>query len=1173
RLAREPVQPLRRRVASTVTGAVLAPDADVRALLERQVTAPVRFLDAVRAAGEVELWIEAGPGHALSTLVSSFAGAPAVATDACGPSLAGVLRAAAAAWTLGAPVRLPALCDDRFARPFDPDRPLVFLASPCEAAPVAAGGAERDAEGEAAGEGDGAGDAPLQVVRALVAGRAELPAAAVRDDHRMLADLHLNSITVGEIMAQAARRLRLPPPASPTDYANATVAGAARALAAQALAPLRPEEPDGEAAPAGVGPWVRAFTVELVERPLPRGPAAGTRGGGAWRIFAPDGHPFAEPLRRELARAGTGGGVAVCLPPDPDERHLPLLLDGVRAGLSSPRFLLVQHGGGAASLARTLHLEAPHVAVCVADVPAEAADAARTVADEVRGATGGYTEAWYDARGVRRVPLLRPAPPAAGTKPPLDAGDVLLASGGGKGITAECALALARGTGAAVALLGRSPRDDLAVAATLARFAGEGVRARYLAADVADAGSVRAAVAEAEAALGPVTALLHGAGVNTPRLLAGLDARTALDTLAPKLRGARNLLSALDPSRLRLVVGLGSIIARMGLPGAGDYALANEWLARLLERFGAAHPRCRCVTLEWSVWAGVGMGARLGRLDALVRAGVSPIAPEAGAALFRRLASTPPAAASLVVTGRFGSPPTLALDRPDLPLLRFLEHPRVHVPGVELVADADLSAATDPYLDDHVVQGEPLLPGVMALEAMAQAAAALAGADGPAAFEDVRFERPVVVPAAGGVRVRVCALVRAPGEVEVVLRSGATAFAADHVRATCRFGPPATGAAEEGGAGDEAGGDAVALDPAALYGGLFFHGGRFRRVSAYRRLRARACRADLAAGADARWFGAFLPRALLLGDPGARDAAVHAVQACIPHARVLPVGVRRVWTAPLDPAYAHAVRAREVADDGTELVWDLEIADDAGTVRERWEGLRLRRVGPLDPAGGWEPALLGPYLERCAAEHLPGAALAVAVERGGGETDRHARADRAIRHAAETRVVVRRGMDGRPEVVEVPLAVSASHAGELTLGVAGRAPLGCDLEPVSARPALVWRDLLGAAGFALADEVARETGERFDASATRVWSAREALKKAGVHPSAPLVVSRCLEGGWVTMDANGVAVATCALRLAGGGAHVAAVAVRHRAVEPEGSRSEAEPLITLETTTYAIHTP
>ena len=43
------------------------------------------------------------------------------------------------------------------------------------------------------------------------------------------------------------------------------------------------------------------------------------------------------------------------------------------------------------------------------------------------------------------------------------------------------------------------------------------------------------------------------------------------------------------------------------------------------------------------------------------------------------------------------------------------------IPGVELVADTELSLDTDPYLDDHVFRGERLLPAAMGLEAMGQA--------------------------------------------------------------------------------------------------------------------------------------------------------------------------------------------------------------------------------------------------------------------------------------------------------------------------------------------------------------------------------------------------------------------------------------------------------------------
>src|SRR5262249_27814187 len=153
-----------------------------------------------------------------------------------------------------------------------------------------------------------------------------------------------------------------------------------------------------------------------------------------------------------------------------------------------------------------------------------------------------------------------------------------------------------------------------------------------------------------------------------------------------------------------------SILAETGLRGEAEYALANEWLARWTEILARRLPSCRCLALQWSVWSGVGMGERLGRLSALRRQGITPIPVDAGVAMVQALLARPPPAVSRVVAGRCGAPPTLPLARPELPLLRFLEQPRVFYPGVELVVDTELSSGTDPYLEDHVFRGDRLLP-------------------------------------------------------------------------------------------------------------------------------------------------------------------------------------------------------------------------------------------------------------------------------------------------------------------------------------------------------------------------------------------------------------------------------------------------------------------------------
>jgi enediyne polyketide synthase len=1150
-----------RTVVSTVTGTRLDPAEDLGALLTRQLTAPVLFTSALAAAGPVDLWLEVGPGHVLSGLVAETTAAPTIALDAGGASLLGLLRAVGAAFALGAPCVPGALFDGRFTRPFDLNRTPTFFSNPCEAAPVPsappvapalpaqplasppavapptqalAGGPVPTAQADTAAEEAGEKDlSTLALVRRLVAARAELPEHAIRDEDRLLGDLHLNSISVGQIAAEAARRLGLPPPSTPLQYAQAQVRSLATAL--EELKSTGGGATASPLLPAGVDAWVRGFAVVQVERPRPPVASQPWPAGG-WTVLAPEGHPLAAPLLARLEVDCPGTGIAVCLPAEPGAEDAVRLLRAAKAALeaSGPaRLLVVQHGGGASAFARTLHQESPSVAVAVVDVPGAHPRAAEWAAGEVAALGTGLLECRYTQEGVRQEPSLRPLAPTAAGAPPLGTGDVLLVTGGGKGIAAECALELARATGVRLGLLGRShPQEDTALAANLARFEAAGARAHYVRADVADAEAVRRAVREVEAALGPVTAILHGAGTNVPRLLGQLEEATLRATLAPKVDGLRHVLAAVSPERLRLCVAFSSIIGRLGMAGEADYALANAWLTREVERLAERSPACRCLSLEWSVWSGVGMGERLGRVDALERQGISPIPPEQGVALLRELLSAPGVPVAVVASGRVGAHPPLRPERPPLPFLRFLDQVRVHYPGVELVVDTELSTDTDPSLEDHVFRGERLLPAVLGLEAMAQLAMALAGRDTPPDFERVAFERPVVVPGGTRQRVRVAALVRAPEVVDVVLRCEATGFQADHFRATCRWPeqsapptpspalpvPPEEAAAHQG------------LEPRRdLYGGLFFHGGRFQRIARYLRLRATACVAELTPPPGEAWFARYLPDRLVLGDPSARDAALHAIQACIPHGLLLPVGVDAVRRTGLGEA--RYVVARELSSDGHTFVYEVELCAADGLTLERWERLRLRRMEAAPAPGTWSASLLAPYVERRLGELLSGAELRVALDAEPGDA-RPARTDRMLRHLLGTPEAIHRRPDGKP-VPPGGIGASAAHAGSLTLAVAGPGDVGCDVQAVEAHPAPVWRELLGPERTRLAEQVALEQAEDTATAATRVWAALECLKKAGLPEGTPLVLAGAEPDGWVLFGAGARRVATLHTRVRG----------------------------------------
>lgn len=1132
---------LQRIVISTITGDRLRPQTNLPELLCKQLTSPVRFMDAVhRAATEdIDLWLEVGPGRVLQGIMDEITHTSVIALDAGGESLRGVLCAAAAAFVLGQPIKHQALFAGRFTKPFNLDWHPKFFVNPCELAPVAEPVTQTKSIATASVEeqDDSKPDrielstpSILELVTELVADRSELPVATVSPHSRLLSDLHLNSITVGQLIGEAARRLGLPRPVSPTDFADARVSEIAEAFDEQAKFGRANVAIDVAEIPSSIDSWVKAFNVELVEqvRPYNRSHSADDT-GGRWKVLGSSGDQFAELLRQKFSLPETGGGVAVCLPPGPDETVIAQLLSAARLALSekNPRFLLVQRGFSAAAFARTLHLEAPNVVTCVVNVPRLHLEAVDWVLAEALSARG-YVEAHYDELGRRFEPVVRHVPfTSESGELPISKGDVLVVTGGGKGITAECALALAKESRARLALIGRSrPESDEELASNLRRVAGHGIELKYISADITNPLQVREALSIFESELGPIAGILHGAARNRPQLISSLDEDSFRQTLEPKIRGARNLLDAIDPARLKLLVTFGSIIARSGLQGEADYGVANEWLRDLTEEWQAQHPACRCLAVEWSVWSGTGMGERLGRSDRLLQHGITPISSDDGVATLLTLLRQPPGRASVIMMSRFLDLPAFKIERPELPFLRFLEQVKIFYPGVELVVDAELSTSTDPYLEDHLYEQERLLPAVIGLEAMAQVAMALMESDEVPDFEDVRFSQAVVVPDTRPLKLRIVALKRGPLLVELALQTDATDFQINHFQGKCRFADSASLALSSAPIKSSR----VTLDPAQdLYGNILFQSGRFKRISNYRLLRAKECVAEIAAGASTEWFIRFLPQTLVLGNPGVRDSAIHSIQACIPQSTLLPLGVDRLsfyGKASSETLFAHA---KEVSNVGNDFTYNLTVKDADGCVRELWEGLRLRAVNPTSIRAPWAESLLGPYLERSLAQLIPGVSISLTITRS-TNGHRRERSNNAFRDLLGEETDVFRRPDGKPETIG-KCEVSVSHTSDLTIAIASSGPVSCDIEQVTDRPTQAWQDLLGPTWYSLAEMLAEETGERISISATRTWATWECLKKIGVVATHTPSLLHSNADGWVMLKFQKNVISTYAASL------------------------------------------
>jgi hypothetical protein len=297
---------------------------------------------------------------------------------------------------------------------------------------------------------------------------------------------------------------------------------------------------------------------------------------------------------------------------------------------------------------------------------------------------------------------------------------------------------------------------------------------------------------------------------------------------------------------------------------------------------------------------------------------------------------------------------------------RFLETITTLRPGAELRAEIRLSARTDPYLADYLVEGQPVFPAAMGLEAMAQAASALTRQPMRSARQ-VRLGQPVRVDGDGETLLRVRARVTADG-VETILHAGTGAQFAECARAVfagaAEPGPARSEPGPRPGEGaDEAAPPASLVDGADLYGTVCFQTGRFRRVAIVSGRPPRSCRAIVRGHDDAPWFEEFPEVAglheLTLGSPGLNDAALQVAQACVPGRVLRPGGCDSLTVTGAHVRGAVELRVflvsgpagRPVPDqqavEPTEYVWDIHGYDSSGQLVIAWIGLRMRDAGPL----------------------------------------------------------------------------------------------------------------------------------------------------------------------------------------------------------------------------------
>ena len=347
------------------------------------------------------------------------------------------------------------------------------------------------------------------------------------------------------------------------------------------------------------------------------------------------------------------------------------------------------------------------------------------LASETVTAGGDTVVAHRDGRRFVRAFERVELPPAASERARLKPRGVYWITGGLGGVGLAIARHLARTVGARLVLTGRTaipPRDtwDALVrgAAPGDRLAGrlrqlldierDGGEVLAFAADVTSAGAMAEAAAAARRRFGRIDGVIHAAGVPGGGVIALKTGEAARAVLAPKVQGTLALASVLDPRETDFLVLCSSIAGLQGGFGQIDYAAANAFL----DAFAGYHSRTGgpfTTSIDWDAWLEAGMAvesaeALRARHD---RTGLRPL--DTGSSLFDR-----------------------AGQRAD----------------GSVVGHVALSPARHWMLDEHRLNGEPLLPGTAYLE-LARAALALVRPGQPIFIEQLVLGAPLLAGPAG----------------------------------------------------------------------------------------------------------------------------------------------------------------------------------------------------------------------------------------------------------------------------------------------------------------------------------------------------------------------------------------------------------------------------------------
>ena len=237
------------------------------------------------------------------------------------------------------------------------------------------------------------------------------------------------------------------------------------------------------------------------------------------------------------------------------------------------------------------------------------------------------------------------------------------------------------------------------IKSTIASLEKAGSKVHYITTDVQDATKVADVLDSVRQELGPITGIIHGAGVLNDKRITEKTLEQFDFVFNTKVKGLISLLSATRKDPLQLICLFSSVAARYGNVGQCDYAMANEVLNKIANNEAASRKGiCVVKSLNWGPWDG-GMVSPLLK-DHFKKIGLSLIPLKTGAAKFVEEINNSSNKTAEVIIGQSLSKGTL------IPTVNNGEM------SLKLLIDTN----SYPYFNSHKIKDVPVVPVVMVLE-------------------------------------------------------------------------------------------------------------------------------------------------------------------------------------------------------------------------------------------------------------------------------------------------------------------------------------------------------------------------------------------------------------------------------------------------------------------------